>query len=144
VPDDLTAHQRLAELDPAQTTMVVGQLPVIQPDGSAVANVVARGEDSVTLRYVSETTNLLRVAIPAFPGWHAQSNDSELALRTVDGAFIGVVLPAGEGEVRLFYRPRFFWLGAAISALALVVTLVALLAQGAAQRVEARDDRVHT
>jgi uncharacterized membrane protein YfhO len=144
VPDDLTAHQRLAELDPAQTTMVVGQLPVIQPDGSAVVNVVARGEDSVTLRYVSETTNLLRVGIPAFPGWHALSNDSELALRTVDGAFIGVVLPAGEGEVRLVYRPRFFWLGAAISALALVVTLVALLAQGAAQRVEARDDRVHT
>jgi uncharacterized membrane protein YfhO len=46
---------------------------------------------------------------------------------TVDRALLGVVVPAGEGDIRLWYTPSYFWLGAAISALTLAVTLAALV-----------------
>ena len=128
------------ELPPVvpDASLVVDQAPLVEPDASAVVSVVARGQDFLTFRYVSTKPNLVRVAIPAYPGWRATSGSSELPLRTVDGAFLGVVVPPGEAEVRVFYVPRFFWLGAAISGLALVVALLALFAKRAAQLVEAR------
>jgi uncharacterized membrane protein YfhO len=88
--------------------------------------VVERGEDHLVVRYRAASINLLRVAIPSFPGWHAALNGAELDVHTADHAFLGVVVPAGEGEIRLWYAPRFFWLGAAISAAALMLVLVAL------------------
>ena len=60
---------------------------------------------------------------PAWRGWRAIDGDRELRIRPADHAFIAFYLPQGEHEVRLFYRPRAFVIGAWIS----VVTLIALL-----------------
>ena len=65
------------------------------------------------------SANVLRVAIPAFPGWHARLNGVELTTLSVDTAFQGVLVPAGEGDLRLEYTPRYFSIGALISSLAL-------------------------
>src|SRR4029453_4113323 len=89
----------------------------------------ARRDDALTLHYQASSPQLLRVAIPYFSGWHAAVNDAELPISRVDRAFICTVLPAGEGEVRLWYAPRFFWWAASVSALALLVNL-AVLAHG--------------
>jgi hypothetical protein len=128
VADDAAARVALTHLDPALETVVVGPLPTVEPgpDASAWASVVERGEDHLVVRYRAASINLLRVAIPSFPGWHAALNGAELDVHTADHAFLGVVVPAGEGEIRLWYAPRFFWLGAAISAAALMLVLVAL------------------
>ena len=82
--------------------------------------VVERGDDHLTIHVRTASTNLLRVAIPAFPGWHAYLSGVELPTLNVDLAFQGVLVPAGEGDIRLAYTPRWFWLGALISALALL------------------------
>jgi hypothetical protein len=68
IPDEASARQRLADLDPAQETLVIAPSPSAQVDPSAVVRVVERGDDHVTLRYRSATASLLRVAIPWFPG----------------------------------------------------------------------------
>jgi hypothetical protein len=126
VNDDAHARDALAELDPARSTVVAGQMPTVEPDPSSAVTVIARGEDSVALRYTSRTPSLLRIAIPAYPGWRASLNGRDLALVTADHAFMGVVVPPGEGDVRLAYVPRIFWLGAAVSALTLTLTLFAI------------------
>ena len=91
-------------------------------------SVVLSEPEAVTLRYASATPNLLRVAIPIYPGWHATLGDGqELSLVTVDAAFIGVLVPAGQGEIRLAYTPRWFWLGALLSGLALLAAVTALV-----------------
>ena len=41
---------------------------------------------------------------------------------------MGIVLPPGEGEVQVWYAPRYFWPAAAVSAVGLLVTLAVLLA----------------
>jgi uncharacterized membrane protein YfhO len=85
------------------------------------------------VRYRSATSNLLRVASASFPGWHASLDGRELPVVIVDHALLGVVVPAGAGDVVLWFAPRYFWLGAAISALALVGAIAVLL--GATRRL---------
>jgi hypothetical protein len=128
--DQTSAQAALQQLDPSRTTIVeaTGELPPLQTDPSATVSIQSRGSDSLDLHYVSRTTNLLRIAIPLYPGWQATLIDgTPLPALRVDAAFIGVVVPAGEGEVRLRYTPRFFWLGATVSALALLVVLAVLV-----------------
>jgi hypothetical protein len=97
-----------------------------QSDASATVDVVQRSEDSVVVRYRSSSSNLLRIAIPSYPGWHAQRDGLDLQTVAADGAFIGVIVPAGEGDIRLKYTPRLFWWGAVISGLALLGSVIGL------------------
>ena len=128
VADETTAGVRLAELDPGAETLVVGGAPSTQVDPAALVSIVERGADHLTLRYRSASSNVLRVAVPWFPGWRATTPEAvELPVLAVDRAFIGVTVPAGEGEVRLSYAPRWFLPGAAISALACAATVAALV-----------------
>lgn len=109
----------LGSLDPAVSTIV--EEPVsAQFDPSAALQVEGQGSDWLTFHYRSATPNVVRVSIAFYPGWHAVLNGAELPLMRADRAFIGVLVPAGEGELRLSYSPRLFWRGAATSALALM------------------------
>jgi hypothetical protein len=123
VADDATVHERLAELDPAAETLVVGLAPEVESDPAARLTITERRPDQLTLTYQTASPNLLRVAIPWFPGWHASVDGRELPMLKVDRAFIGVVVPPGEGEIRLRYQPRFFVWSAATSLLTLLVTV---------------------
>jgi uncharacterized membrane protein YfhO len=89
-----------------------------------MVTVIAHDEDGLTLRYASATPNVLRVAIPAYPGWHATLEGRELTLFTVDQAFIGIEVPAGQNEVQFEYVPRVFGAGALVSLVALLSAVV--------------------
>jgi membrane protein YfhO len=123
----------LESLDPAVSTLVDQPL-VAQFDPSAAIQVEAQGFDWLTFRYRTATPNLVRVAIAYYPGWTATMRGAGLPLFRADRAFIGVLVPAGEGEVRMSYTPRLFWPGAALSALALLAALggLAIRRRGAA------------
>jgi hypothetical protein len=126
-PDSTAARAALLDLDPSTATLVTGAAPPLELEPSANVAVVSQTEDGVTLTYTSTTPNLLRVAIPTYPGWRATLDGRELELVTVDAAFIGILVPAGSGEVLLGFAPRLFWLGATISALAVVLAVGVLL-----------------
>jgi Bacterial membrane protein YfhO len=125
--DAASTRVALDDLDPAHDTVALGQPRDVQPDPAASVRVVERGDDYLILRYQAAGSNLMRIAIPIFPGWHASRDGVELPTLTVDHAFIGVLLPPGGGDVRVWYAPRYFWLGAVVSALALVGALGVLL-----------------
>jgi hypothetical protein len=126
-PDRDAALASLATLDPAVETLIVGPAPDVRPDPAASVSIVERSDDRLTLEYSSTTPNVLRTAIPWFPGWRAAANGTELQTLAVDYAFLGVVVPPGEGTIYLTYAPRWFWLGALSSSVALLATLVALV-----------------
>jgi Bacterial membrane protein YfhO len=88
----------------------------------------ARGDDSLTLHYRADAAGLIRVAVAAYPGWQAALNGQALPILTVDDALLGVVVPAGEGDVSIWYAPRLFWPAAAMSLLAALACLAALAA----------------
>jgi hypothetical protein len=128
VADDPSAIASLDDLDPAQQTLVIGPPPAIRPDATASATLAERATDHLTIHYRAAATGLLRLAIPFYPGWQAESNARLLPTLRVDYALLGVIVPAGEGDVHVWYAPRFFWLGMTLSILALVAAIAALLA----------------
>jgi uncharacterized membrane protein YfhO len=93
-------------------------------DAEGQVEIVSTTESSYELRYDLEAQSLLRMSIPYFPGWTAEAEGRELRMVRVDHAFIGVVAPAGKGQLVLSYQSRYFALGAGFS-------LLALLAAGA-------------
>ena len=67
---------------------------------------------------------LLATSIQGPAGWHARAaGGARLAELTVDGAFLGVVVPAGVSRVELAYRPPGLVAGTALAFLALVVVI---------------------
>jgi hypothetical protein len=130
VPDAAAARASLGGLNPAEMTMVIGPLPVITTDPSATASVLDRGDPMaarLTIHYRSASPGVLRIAIPAYPGWHASLNGVDLPTLTVDFALLGVVVPAGEADVQLWYAPRYFLPAAVLSTLTLIATVIILI-----------------
>ena len=79
------------------------------------------------MHYRATRPALLRVSIPYFPGWQATIDGVSCPILRVDYAFMGLIVPPGEKDLRLFYRSNYFALGASLSAAALLGALAVLL-----------------
>jgi len=66
----------------------------------------------------SESDTGLRVADPFFPGWRSEVDGKSVALAARPGEPMRVVVPAGDHEVLLVYRPRSFRAGLVLAAIA--------------------------
>jgi hypothetical protein len=113
----------LAALDPAEAAVAGEGVPSQDPAAAALS--IERAEQSVRVRYRAASPSLLRIAIPHFPGWRARVEGRELPVLRVDHALMGVLVPAGEREVELRFRSRYFALGAAISAASAILLALA-------------------
>jgi uncharacterized membrane protein YfhO len=64
-----------------------------------------------------------------YPGWEATANGRELTIHKVDNALRGIVVPPGDSQVVLRYRPASVILGAALSLTAFLGTALMLLVE---------------
>lgn len=127
VKDKTQAREALRKLDPHAGSFVLAPHEPVQQDPAAAANIVFHDEESYRIAYRAASPSLLRLAVPHHPGWHAMLNGRELPLAKVDLALMGVVVPAGSGEVLFEFRHDSLRQGAAVS-LASLLALSALLA----------------
>lgn len=91
--------------------------PWIGPD--ARVKIISRGASRYRLHVRASRPTLIVSSITNWPGWRAGG----LPVVEVNGVFFGFVVPAGEHEIDVSYRPLSFWLPAAVA----LLTLVALL-----------------
>jgi hypothetical protein len=89
-------------------------------DGGAAEKVtVSRYEaDLAELEVRAEGRALLVLSEMYYPGWIAEVNGLPADTHKVDGAFRGMVVPAGTSRVILKYAPRSVFIGAALTLLA--------------------------
>jgi hypothetical protein len=80
--------------------------------------------DAYELRVDAARETLVSSSVAHWPGWRVTYNGRKLAPRVVDEPFLGFVVPAGKGTVRVRYFPLSFWLGAAVSLLTFVALAV--------------------
>jgi hypothetical protein len=92
-------------------------------NGSAALVVREIGSDLVMTADVRRRV-LVATSVPDWPGWRAEAAGKELALTTVNHAFVGFWLPPGRHEVRLHYLPQSFCAGAALAGGVLVAALL--------------------
>lgn len=95
------------------------------PAGNGNASVTRWHPDEILLSVEAEREGLLFVSEVWAPGWRAYVDGAAAPVLRVNGAFRGVVVPAGGHEVRLAYRPASVRWGASLSALGLLILLVA-------------------
>ena len=77
------------------------------------------------MSHASGTPGGLVLADAFYPGWTASAAGKSLPVYAVDGLFRGVNVGSGPREVHFSYRPASFRLGAIISALSLMLILLA-------------------
>ena len=111
----------LAALDPARQAIVPAGVHIAAQDPNANARVVEYSAGHYKIHYKCATASALRVANPYFDGWAAAAGGVKLQVFPIDHALLGVVAPAGEGDISLDYSSKEFGTGAAISVLALAL-----------------------
>ena len=97
-------------------------LPVGRLDDARLRQVVDRGSE-VRLAYSARHAALLVVAATYDTRWEAASGAQKLPLYETAAGYMAVLVPAGEGEVRLRFRDPWVSLGAAITATTILVAL---------------------
>ncbi|MGP0075572.1 MAG: hypothetical protein ACLPWF_26955 [Bryobacteraceae bacterium] len=107
VGTDEESKQRLASLDPERQALVPAGTSAAQ-DANGGADVREFTPGHYRIHYRSATPSLLRVSNAYFPGWTAKLSARELSVLPVDHALLGVVLPAGEGDLTLDYHSTYF------------------------------------
>jgi hypothetical protein len=109
------SRQALETLDPAARSIVLGPHPPIQQDPEAAALVVSSGEQWYHIHYHAVSPSLLTVSTAWYPGWRADLEGRPLPVVRVDHALVGVIVPAGDGEIALNFHSNHFGSGLAIS-----------------------------
>ncbi len=108
------ARDKLANLDPAAAA--ISEEPWSgKQDPAATAEVVGYEEQALRIRCKTASESLLRVSLPYFPGWRATAGGAELAVRRVDHALTGVIVPPGDHVVELRFHPAWFLPGLILS-----------------------------
>ncbi len=67
---------------------------------------------------------LIRIAVPFSPGWHASVDGTPASVMPVDYALSGVVVPAGQHELTMRFRPNTFLIGALLSIAATIGVVI--------------------
>jgi len=104
-------------------------LPARRPrNGFSVARVVHDEPERLEVATSTSEPGLLVVTRSWDRGWKASVDGREAPLLRADLAFQGVIVPAGEHDIRLSYAPTSFRIGALVTGASLLVLLGLALA----------------
>jgi hypothetical protein len=93
-------------------------------DSPGTATIEFDGSEEVTIQTQSTRPSLLVVTDRYDPNWRVQVDGRDATALRANYLFRGVIVPAGEHQVRWTYRPRSVVWGSAISLVTLVTLLV--------------------
>lgn len=137
VADEQSLAARRAEpgFDPSSDVLVLERDLGAQARGAraldgTAGRVVWRERDDGRMRMgvSSPEPTLLVVAESNYPGWRVSVDGAAGHIVEVDGAFLGVEVPAGESEVVFQYRPGWLWPSMGASAVGIAAVCGAALA----------------
>ncbi len=130
--DDYAAQVMAAPDYPVRDKAVLPQAPPLSlagqrpPDTAVILLEIA--PEHFKVRASTSADALLLVSIPYHPGWQAAASGQSLNVVRADLGLMAVPLPAGSYEIAFDFDPASVQVGAAISALVLVLTLIGLAA----------------
>jgi uncharacterized membrane protein YfhO len=96
---------------------VAGPAPPLEACSGDEVELVDRTRNSLRLRARMRCRGMVVVGDTWYPGWVATVGGREVPIHEAYGFLRGVVVEAGEQEIRLRYRPRSVFAGAALTAL---------------------------
>jgi Bacterial membrane protein YfhO len=115
--------------DPRRAAVVEERVPGVAPGPGRPGRValVAREDDRLRVRVDARRPALLVMPDVHYPGWRAEVDGDEAALRRANYLLRAVAVPAGRHEVTLSYAPASFragWVVSLLTALALAAAVL--------------------
>jgi hypothetical protein len=130
--DDYAAQVIAAPDYPVRDKAVLPQAPPVALAGQrppdAAVTLLEIAPEHLRVRASTSADALLLVSMPYHPGWQATASGQSLNVVRADLGLMAVPLPAGNYEIAFDFRPASAQIGAAISALVLVLTVIGLAA----------------
>ena len=127
VTDAAAARAALASMDPAQATLVEGPPKDARQQQPTELRVAEYRENWYKIRYSAAADTIVRVAVPNSPGWMAHVDGTETPILPADYAFSAVMVPAGQHDLTLEFRPLYLPAGGALSAVTALALIFLLL-----------------
>jgi hypothetical protein len=97
------------------------------PQGKSSVTWQQRTADSFQLKINAAENSILVASQIYYPGWKASVDGKIMAVVPADFAFMAVPLSAGSHDVQFFYDPESVKLGAVVSLISLILTVVLML-----------------
>ncbi len=127
VDGELRQLVQVSTLDFHREVALLGEVPLLQVcPGEDQVRLTRRRTDRLTVSAKLSCTGMIILAETNYPGWTSTVDGKPARLWEPWGALRGVVVPAGEHEVKFSYRPLSVYGGAALTALGILLTLVML------------------
>jgi hypothetical protein len=129
-PRNASVFQRLNDpnIDLRQTAFIDTALAEILESSASAASeqaVVSNYKaNSFSVSVATQGRALLVMSETFYPGWRATVNGKSARIYKVDGGLRGVIVPAGDSHVSFHYLPSSVLIGAALSAIAFIGTLM--------------------
>ncbi len=108
-----------SDFNPRETAIVEGLKGWVDSPAAGHVDVLDYKPESIRLRTESSTPALLVSSEAHYPGWQAYVDGLEQPIQMTNGAYRGLVVPAGRHTVEMRFRPVILWYSAAISLAAL-------------------------
>jgi hypothetical protein len=117
-------YMQRSDWNPGEEAVVEGgDIPGSFTKGAV--SVVNYSDDNVTLHASVSGVGFLTTSETHYPGWRAWIDDVETTIYFTNGAFRGILVPAGEHNIVFRFRPTIFYYSAILSLLG-GATLLAL------------------
>jgi len=130
IPTDDNAIQALAAPDYPIRDKAILTKPSVSLGGNrpadATVTLAETGPEHLKVHASTSADALLLISIPYYPGWVASANYQPVQILRADIGLMAIPLPAGNYDVSLDFRPNSVQIGAIISIVALIVTLILL------------------
>jgi len=129
---DQLARLRDSTFDPERSVILSkdptdGSREAGSPQGKSSVTWQQRAADSFHLKVSAVENSILVPSQIYYPGWKASVDGNPVNVVPADFAFMAVPLSAGTHEVEFFYDPGSVKLGAAVSVISLLLTVVLML-----------------
>lgn len=148
IPDSAAAIARVhaADFDPATTAILDAPAPcTVEPNAAGAADIISHEPTRWQIRTRSDAPALLILAENAYPGWEVTVDGQAAVALTAYTSLRAVCVAAGEHLVEWRFVPRLYVVGGVITAVALLLTLIAVVAmkrpRGAARDASFSPDR---
>jgi hypothetical protein len=111
--------------DPAKSAVVVGDArPSQNLNGESSVRIVDYQPERISIQINGNSSALLIVTDALYPGWEATIDGNTTEILRTNALFRGIMVPAGEHEIEMFFNPTSVMVGLVVSAVGLIIWIL--------------------
>ena len=111
--------------EPAKSAVIVSDVsPSQNLNGESSVRIVDYQPERISIQIDGNSSGLLVITDAYYPGWEATIDGNATDIFQTNVLFRGIMVPAGEHEVELFFNPTSVIIGRAVSAAGLIIWIL--------------------